>query len=256
MQLAFRQQGSGRPLVVLHGIFGSSDNWLTVGKALAEHFSLYLVDQRNHGRSPRSEVFDYPSMAADLQELIEAQNLQNPLILGHSMGGKVVMEHSRLYPGVAARQVVVDIGPQFYPVHHQAILAGLNAIPLAILTSRQAAEETLAQYVPEADVRQFLLKNLYRDENGAFAWRINLPVITAQIENVGRALPATPGTKIETPTLFVRGALSRYIRQEDLPLIDELFAHWEMKDVANAGHWVQAEQPTAFLQAVLPFLLS
>jgi len=174
MKLFYRVQGKGQSIIIIHGIFGSSDNWLSITKKLSVNYQLYLIDLRNHGNSPQSDIFTYESMSDDLLELINDHSIKDPIIIGHSMGGKVAMHFSLHHPGKLKKLVVVDIAPKSYPVHHEKILEGLNAIPLSELKSRQEAESILANYVDEPDVRQFLLKNLSRNEQLQFQWKINL----------------------------------------------------------------------------------
>jgi len=254
MKLFFRQTGeTGTPLVILHGVFGSADNWLTVAKLLAERYRVFTVDQRNHGRSPHSDEFDYEVMAADLKELIDDQELENPVVIGHSMGGKTAMQFAMTYPAAWSKLVVVDIAPKFYPIHHDRILAGLNAIDLTTLQNRQQAEEILTRYEDDPGTRQFLLKNLYRDAaTGRFGWRLNLDVLTRDIHLVGSELT---GLRITTkPALFLRGSESGYVRPEDERDIRRVFPNARIETIANAGHWVQADQPEAFVAAVAGFV--
>ena len=156
MKLFFRQAGTtGTPIIILHGIFGSSDNWLGIGKVLGEHHRVFMVDQRNHGQSPHSDIFNYEVMAADLKEFIDEYQLENPIIIGHSMGGKTVMQFALNYPDAFAKLIVVDIAPKFYPVHHTMILQGLNAVNLETLSSRTEANEQLKRF----DERLLVLQN-------------------------------------------------------------------------------------------------
>ena len=254
MNLFFRQTGTtGQPLLILHGIFGSSDNWLTISKSIAEQgFAVYALDQRNHGRSPHDAAFDYEHLAADLRGFIQQQNLHKPILLGHSMGGKTVMQYAMNYPETFSKLVIVDIAPKFYPVHHHEILKGLAAIPLQTLKSRPEADEILSRYEPNLGVRQFLLKNLYRSETGGFAWRINLPVIERHIQLVGNELANQRA--VSEPTLFVRGENSNYVLDDDIPAILALFPNATIDTVAGAGHWVQAEQPEGFMDSLMRFL--
>lgn len=253
MKLFFRQVGeTGTPLVILHGVFGSSDNWLTIGKVLGEQFRVFMLDQRNHGRSPRSDEFSLDALAADLKEFLDDQQLADAILVGHSMGGKVAMQFAMNYPDAFSKLVVVDIAPRFYPVHHEAILTGLNAINLAKLTTRQEADEIFSEYEPDWAVRQFLLKNLYRNtETGQFDWRINLPVLTRDIGEVGSELMNTK--IIDKPTLFIRGAESSYITNEDEKTIHQLFSNAQIETIAGAGHWVQADKPAEFVELVVRF---
>ncbi|GAB3256292.1 alpha/beta fold hydrolase [Larkinella harenae] len=254
MKLYYRQTGeSGTPIIILHGVFGSSDNWLTISKTIAEHnHRVFLVDQRNHGRSPRSEIFDYSAMAADLMEFINDHQLENPIVIGHSMGGKTVMQFAMNYPGQFSRLVVVDIAPKSYPIHHAELIRGLKAIDLSTLKSRNEADEILSQYEPLVYVRQFLLKNLYRTEEGQFDWRLNLPVIEQELQGIGDELQHV--RSVTEPTLFIRGAKSRYIKDEDEAEIKRIFPNSTLETIEDAGHWVQAEKPDEFVDVLMRFL--
>ncbi len=253
MKLYFRELGEGgTPIVILHGVFGSCDNWLTVSKGLAETNKVYLLDARNHGQSPHSEDFNYNVMAHDLYTFIKEQHLDKPIIVGHSMGGKTVMKFASLFPNDYSKMVVVDISPKFYPPHHQTILEGLSAIPIDTLKSRQEADDIFKQYEPAIGVRQFLLKNLYRNEQNGFSWRMNFDVIKAKIETIGEALDEN--VKIDKPTLFIRGANSSYIKDADAVLINKLFSHNTIVTIEGAGHWVQAEKPAEFLEEIRKFI--
>ena len=251
MKLNFRKNGSGPPLVILHGLFGSLDNWFSIAKELVEHYTLYLVDQRNHGDSPHSNEWNYGVMVEDLRELLDAEGLESVYLMGHSMGGKTVMNFAVRYPERVRKLIVGDIAPRYYPIHHQVILEGLNALDLSQLQSRKEADDLLASYIPELGIRQFLLKSLGRDANG-FAWKVNLSVITQHIEEVGKALDE--GTIFEGPTLFLGGANSSYIQQQDLPDINTHFPNAEWVSIPNAGHWLHAEQPQAVLAEMRKFL--
>jgi pimeloyl-ACP methyl ester carboxylesterase len=251
MQLNFKKSGTGPPLVILHGLFGSLDNWFSIAKELVEHYTLYLVDQRNHGDSPHSNDWNYVVMVEDLRELLDAEGLDSVYLMGHSMGGKTVMNFAVTYPERVRKLIVGDIAPRHYPIHHQRILEGLNALNLQTLQSRKEADDQLAAFIPELGIRQFLLKSLGRDANG-FAWKINLPVITEQIEEVGKALEE--GTIFDGPTLFLGGANSSYIQQQDLPDINTHFPNSEWVSIPDAGHWLHAEQPEAVVKAIRRFL--
>jgi len=251
MKLFFRELGEGRPLIILHGLFGSSDNWLTIAKQLADDYKVYSIDQRNHGNSLHSDQFDYPTMADDLHKFILENNIQNPVIIGHSMGGKVAMQFAVNQPDMWDKLIVVDIAPKSYPVHHDEILRGLNGLNLGQLESRGDADKQLAKYVPEIGVRQFLLKNLSRDSDG-FSWKINLPVLTRNIEIIGAGLDGKLNSK--KPVLFINGANSGYIKESDFDLIRSHFPEAEIHTIKNAGHWVHAERPDDFMEVVTNFL--
>jgi pimeloyl-ACP methyl ester carboxylesterase len=248
MQLFFRELGEGQPLIVLHGLFGSSDNWVTVSKSLAERFHVYLVDQRNHGRSPHAPLHTYKSMAEDVLEFMEQHGIEQPIVLGHSMGGKTAMYLALHFPEVIKKLIVVDIAPRYYPPHHQDVIAGIRTIPLGTLTSREEADKLMSAEIKDLGVRQFLLKNLYRNDQGQFAWRMDFEGIVSQIENIGEESNGKPFVK---PSLFIRGELSHYIQEKDIPLISHLFPAYKLITVEGAGHWVQAEKPKEFLEAVM-----
>lgn len=251
MKLFYRQSGQGSPLIILHGLFGSSDNWYTLAKVFAERFTVYLVDQRNHGQSPQSVEFDYKLLTEDLEEFIREHAIQKPVIMGHSMGGKAAMNFAIKYPGQLSKLIVVDIVPKAYPVHHDAILDGLKAIPLTGLGSRNEADKILSDYVPEPAVRQFLLKNLSRKNEGGFEWKINLEAIDRNIEQMGVDLIFSG--KYDGPSLFVKGKKSNYYGDDDEALIKTIFPKAEFAAL-DTGHWVQAEKPDEFSKLVLNYL--
>lgn len=254
MQLNYKKIGeTGKPLVILHGVFGFLDNWLTIGKTISEQgFIVYLVDQRHHGRSPHEGALDFPTLAKDLKEFIDQQHLASPVLIGHSMGGKTVMEYAVNYPDTFEKLVVVDIGPKQYPIHHTRLLQGLNALPVEEIENRQQADDILSAYEPILSVRQFLLKNLYRKDEGGFDWRFNLPVLTRDMANVGAPIRTTK--PVETSALFIRGEKSDYILDEDWDGILKIFPNAKLETITNAGHWIQAEQPKAFVACLLAYL--
>lgn len=256
MKLFFRQTGeTGPAIVILHGLFGSSDNWLTNSKTIAaKGYRVFLLDQRNHGQSPRANDQDYQSMAADLREFLTDHSIDKPILVGHSMGGKTVMQYAMSYPGTFEKLVVVDIAPKFYPIHHAEIIRGLKAINLLGIKGRNEADAVLQAYEPILAVRQFLLKNLYRNEQGVFDWRINIPVIERELHGIGEQL--TNPVIVPTPTLFIRGSESPYITDEDLPEIKRFFPNSQVQTIQGAGHWVQAEKPVEFVDALMTFINS
>lgn len=251
MKLNFKKTGSGKPLIILHGLFGSADNWFSISKELKDHYTLYLIDQRNHGDSPQSDDWNYEVMVEDLKELMDNEDLKKAYLMGHSMGGKTAMNFALRYPDKVEKLIVADIAPRYYAVHHQRILEGLNALDLNEIQSRKEADEELSKYVPEVGVRQFLLKSLGRDSDG-FQWKINLPVITEKINEVGKALPE--GESFTGPTLFLAGANSSYIQQSDIDDIDAFFPNNVVEFIADAAHWLHAEQPDAVVEEIRKFL--
>ncbi|PCJ01185.1 MAG: alpha/beta hydrolase [Flavobacteriales bacterium] len=253
MQLNFKKIGEGEPLVILHGLFGSLDNWMSLAKKLSCHFEVYVVDARNHGQSPHSEEFNYDVMADDLYEFILHHNIIDPIILGHSMGGKTAMQFAMNYPDKLTKLIVADIAPKPYPVHHTAIIDGMLSINLDIINTRKGANEELSKHLDDFSTRQFLLKNLYWIEKEKLAWRFNLPVITRDIEIIGQGLENIE--PFEKPTLFIRGEKSNYITTNDFVIIKNIFLNTEIKTM-NTGHWVHAEKPAEFLEILNSFLIT
>ena len=252
MKLHYRELGEGQPFIILHGLFGFSDNWQTHAKKLAEYYRVILVDLRNHGHSDWSEDFSYEIMADDVKELCDDLHLTDIIMLGHSMGGKTAMFFAQKYESLLEKMIVVDMGIKAYPMHHDQILAGLKSLDLEALKSRSEAEKILAKNIDSDGVRQFLLKNIYWKEKGKMAWRMNIPVLEREMPTI---LGSLPEGESFVPTLFIRGALSQYVIDEDIPSIEEAFPDSELVTIENAGHWVHAENPDAFLEAVLGFCL-
>jgi len=251
MKLNFKKIGSGPPLVILHGLFGSADNWYSISRELDKEFTMYLVDQRNHGDSPQAEEWNYEVMAADLLELLDDEGLDKIFLMGHSMGGKVAMTFAVNNPERVARLIVADISPRYYPVHHEVILDALQAINLSEIQSRKEADDELALHIPDFGTRQFLLKSLGRNGDG-FYWKINLPVIVTNIEEVGKALEEDSIYKGKT--LFLAGEKSNYIQEKDMESILAHFPKYQLKTITDAGHWLHAEQPKAVVEEIRSFL--
>lgn len=252
MKLHYRKMGEGAPFIILHGLFGSSDNWQTHAKRLADYFEVYLVDQRNHGHSDWSEDFNYDLLAEDLKELIDDEGLSDVYLLGHSMGGKTAMFFAQKYPELVEKLIVVDMGIKGYPSHHGPILEGLNALDLNVIKTRGAAAKEMAKYVDNEATRMFLLKNLYWKEKGQLAWRINIPVLEEKMPEI---LVPLPEAECFVPTLFMRGGLSGYIKEEDYDSIREAFPDCDIKTIERAGHWIHAEAPKEFMDEVLGYCL-
>ncbi|MEJ7642998.1 MAG: alpha/beta fold hydrolase [Chryseolinea sp.] len=251
MKLFFREYGEGPPIVILHGLLGSSDNWLTQAKLLSPKYKVYTIDQRNHGLSPHSDTFDYQSMVSDLEEFVNDQNIVDPVLIGHSMGGKTAMTFALTHPDKLKKLIVVDISPRAYDLEHYALVEGLMRLPLATLVSRNDADTALAADVPEEDVRQFLLKNMQRKPEGGFSWKINLPVIHEKLSNIGVDL--IRGGTFEKQTLFIRGSSSKYVPDADWNTIIKIFPHAKLVTM-DTGHWVQAEKPREFVEVVINWI--
>ena len=253
MILHSRIEGEGKPLIIIHGFIGMSDNWKSFGSQYAaEGFQVHMVDLRNHGKSFQSEEFSYAAMSNDILEYCKHHNLENISIIGHSMGGKVAMLFATTYPEMVEKLIVADIGPKYYAPHHQDILAGLNAVDFSSKPDRSQVEETLYPFIPDFGTRQFLMKNLYWKEPGQLDFRFNLPVFNAKIENIGEALPEA--NRFDKPTMFIRGGNSRYILDTDFDGIKKHFPNVEFSTVPNVGHWLHAENPKAFFEETAGFL--
>lgn len=253
MELYSRIEGEGRPFLIIHGFLGTSDNWKTLAGQFAQSgLQVHALDMRNHGKSPHSEDFNYEIMVQDVYEYCKKYGLENIFLMGHSMGGKIAMLFAATYPEKVEKLVVADIGPKYYPPHHQKILAGLNALDFSLKPGRSEAEEVLSQYIKDLGTRQFLLKNLYWQEPGQLAFRFNLDVFNRKIEEIGTALPFD--RKFDKPTLFLRGDKSDYILDADFETIRHHFPNSEIKTISNAGHWLHAENPFDFFKAVAEYL--
>lgn len=252
MQLHFKVSGQGRPIIILHGLFGSSDNWLGVAPKLAEQFQLFLLDLRNHGQSPHSTEMNYKLMAGDVAEFLDAHGLATAVIMGHSLGGKVAMQFALTHPERVEKLIVADMAPRVYKPSHAKIIAALQSLDLSSLQTRHQVEEALAAEIPSLAIRRFLLKNLGRDAAGSLAWKINLQGIAGNYPALGEAISsAVPFTK---QTLFIRGGKSDFIRAEDEPMIHQLFPEAEIQTIEGAAHWVHADKPEEFAGQVLKFL--
>ncbi|MCZ8229082.1 alpha/beta fold hydrolase [Flavobacterium sp.] len=246
-------EGSGKPLLILHGFLGMSDNWKTLGvQFAAKGFEVHLLDLRNHGRSFHSDDFSYELMVQDVYDYCKANNLTNIDSIGHSMGGKVTMLLATTYPDLIQKLIVADIGPKYYTPHHQDILAGLNAVDFTQKPSRHEVDAILSTFVSDFGTRQFLLKSLYWQEPGQLAFRFNLPVFNQKIDQIGKALPENAVAMM--PTLFIRGGNSNYILDQDLEKMQHHFPNMQLKTIPNAGHWLHAENPELFFQFCVDFL--
>ena len=245
--------GQGQPLVLIHGLFGSYENLGVIARALQQDFQLINVDLRNHGRSPKASEMDYPQMAEDVFTTLTQLGITQCAVLGHSMGGKVAMQMALSQPERIRKLILADISPVVNEPRHQRILQGLASIDLLQLTDRKHADSLLQPFVDELGVRQFLLKNLYKDQQDQFQWRFNL---TALIENYQQLLAAPTATGPYTgDTLFIKGGNSDYIQAAHQPLILQLFPTASAKIIQGTGHWLHAEKPAAFSKIVSDFLL-
>ena len=253
MKLASTIHGKGKPLIILHGLFGMSDNWHTLGKKFSSFFEVHLVDQSNHGRSPHIDEFNYDVLSSQVAQYISDHQLKDVILLGHSMGGKTAMQLAVSQSENISKLIIVDISPRFYPIHHHEIIEGLKKLKLEDLKTRGQADLELSKYISEIGVRQFLLKNLYWKDKDRLAFRFNLEAIANNIENVGQALGEND--TYNKKTLFIAGENSSYIKEEDEELIFQHFPQSEIETIPGAGHWLHSEQPNLFFDLVMRFAL-
>jgi pimeloyl-ACP methyl ester carboxylesterase len=253
IELAADEFGSGRPVAILHGLFGSGRNWRSVAQHLAGRHRVLTFDLRSHGASPWADGMSYGELVEDLRTSFRARGIGRAALLGHSMGGKVAMLMALLHPGEVDRLVVVDIAPATNPPTLLAYIRAMRTVDLSGVRRRSEADLQLAGAVPDPAERAFLLQNLVVGENTAH-WRLNLEAIERGFSEVVGFPDLPVGTVYPGPALFVSGARSNYIQPEHEPLIRHLFPQARIARIEGAGHWVHAEQPHAFLQAVAPFL--
>lgn len=252
MKLNYKKLGEGQPLIILHGLFGSLDNWMSLAKHWSSNYEVWIVDQRNHGQSPHSSEFSYTYMQQDLKGFIDEHNIQNPILLGHSMGGKTVMEFSMHHPNLINKMIVVDIAPVKYQVHHYAIIDALESIDFDFVKSRKEADRILSEKIEEFGVRQFLLKNMYWKEKEQLAWRFNLEAIKNEIIPISE-WDISDG-EFTGETLFIKGENSEYILPSYASRIGKKFPNYDLVEIENAGHWVHAEAPKEFISELEPFM--
>jgi pimeloyl-ACP methyl ester carboxylesterase len=250
--LHYESTGQGQPLIILHGLFGSLTNWRPLVPKFSEHFHVFTLDLRNHGRSPHSDIFSYAAMAEDIRAFIRQHQLASPYLLGHSLGGKVAMQFALTYPNEVEKLIVVDMTPRATPPRYHSVITALQALDFEVAQSRRDLDAQLAGAIPDKTLRQFLLTNVRTDDNGRFGWRINLDAIAAHYNETNE------GIKLQgiydRPVLFIRGGKSDYIGDEDIEAINALFPRAEVATVNGAGHWVHAEAPEEFARVVLEFL--
>jgi esterase len=254
LDLAATEHGSGGPpLLVLHGIFGSARNWSSIAQRLAGTHRVLALDARNHGASPWAATMPYAEMVEDVAQLRHARGLGRVSLLGHSMGGKTAMLDALEHPKAVERLVVVDVAPAAYPPVLAAYARALREVDLTGVTRRSEVDARLAGAIPDPADRAFLLQNLVLDDSGA-RWRLNLPVIERFMPEISSFPEIAAGRAYPGPTLFIGGAASAYIRPEHRPTIEHLFPAASIVRIPDAGHWVHAERPRQFFDAIAPFL--
>ncbi|MBN3036561.1 MAG: alpha/beta fold hydrolase [Bacteroidales bacterium] len=254
MKLNYHRFGSGPPLIILHGLFGISDNWVTLGRRLAEQFSVYIPDQRNHGRSPHSDTMNYFVLKEDLHEFITGHKLSNPVLIGHSMGGKVVMNYVLEHGNDVASMIVLDISPRRYPGRqiHMEIIDAIRSVNFDLVHSRQEVEQIIAGRLRSERIIRFILKNLYRINTKRLAWRLNIDAISDHLEEMFSGIQSPE--IFEGPALFIRGGKSDYITDIDFTLIRKNFPATEFKTIQDASHWIHADAPEELCAMLSNFL--
>jgi len=261
MELFSRKLGTGYPLIILHGLYGSSDNWLSIAKQFADYFDVYLLDARNHGQSPHNPIHNYDVMVEDLHEFMNSNNLQKSIILGHSMGGKTAMLFANKYPAKVSQLIIADIAPKTYPLDginaatHRKIMNILKNIDISKFNNYSDAEQALQQDLDDEKLRKFLLKNLKRNQNNVFEWRLNVDALYNNIEQVTDGFSNQIWKTYSSPTLFLKGELSDYILKSDFDDIKLKYPNSKIVTIPKAGHWLHAEQPLVFVKEIMKFIL-
>jgi len=256
MELFYRRYGKegNQPIVILHGLFGISDNWVSYARRIAmEGFNVFVIDQRNHGQSPQSDNFNYLVLTDDLFDFLDEQEIVDPILIGHSMGGKVAMRFALENPDLVKRLVIVDITLKAYGPreNHLKIIKAMQSVDFSTVNNRSDVEKQLANHIPELRIRQFILKNLHRTNKNSFEWRIYLNGLKNNLEQMFDAIDTI--TKFEKPTLFIRGGASDYILHEDYPQIRYNFPNAEIITIEGASHWVHVEAMERFYQLTMGF---
>lgn len=266
MDLNTRIIGEGKDLIILHGLYGSGDNWLTVGRRFAENYRVHLPDQRNHGNSPHHSDHSYKAMVDDLKEYIDTHKISSPIILGHSMGGKTAMWFTINYPDIASHLIVVDISPVGYTQitnpsdlvsEHLNIVNGMKSVNIEMLKSRNEIDQELSHYIPSEKIRQFLLKSIERKKNGHYSWKINIEALRNSLQEIMGGIDIEKKATLinpALPVLFVKGELSNYIPDKDFPEIKKIYPNARIETIFDTGHWIHAEKPEALIAVVNNFL--
>lgn len=267
MELFFRKVGNGPAIVIVHGLYGASDNWMTIANALANKYEVFAIDQRNHGRSPHSDEHNYELLANDLKDFIDSQGIEKAIFIGHSMGGKTVQFFAKKYPERVNQLIVVDIAPKDYKqltdfsqqtIDHLNIINAMSSVDFEKVNSRKDVDIMLSEFINSDRIRQFLLKNLRREKDNSFSWTLNLQAIKNNLSQVLAGFNKEDFQNglniIGFPVLFIRGSLSNYITDQDAVMIRKIFPYAEIETIKDSGHWVHAEKPEEFIEVVTNFI--
>lgn len=264
MNLHYRHYGSGPVLIILHGLYGSSDNWITIAKQLQGHYTVLLPDLRNHGASPHTPSHTYEDMANDLEAFYEDTKTGNAFLIGHSMGGKVAMRFAAEHPEKVNRLMIIDIAPKNYLAgsnsfkhirQHELILKLLEHTDLSKYQSRSELDHYFSSKIKEESLRLFLLKNIHRSHSSIFEWKINAKVLRDSFDATVSEMDLSwfedrmPITAY--PVTFVRGLNSEYINDDDWKVIRTIYPEAKLVDFEGAGHWLHAEQPSKLVATIL-----
>lgn len=252
-KLNYRIMGEGQPVIILHGLFGMLDNWITIGKKLSDAgYMTILIDQRDHGRSEHTSEFNYKVLSDDLYQFMEDHWIHSAILIGHSMGGKTALQFVADHTTDIRKLIVVDIGVKAYPGGHEDVFKALLSVDLSKIKKRDEAEKTILNIIKDNGTVQFLMKNLTRHKDGHFEWKMNLPLLFENYKNI--LAPVSINHTCLTDTLFIRGELSDYITNEDLAEIEDLFPNAMFKSIPSAGHWVHADQPDELFKTIIDFI--
>jgi len=253
MKLFYRKFGDGPPLIILHGLYGSSDNWVSIAKSISDSFTVYLPDQRNHGQSPHSDVHDYNSMRDDLFEMVNELHIRKFFLAGHSMGGKTAIAFAAKWPEMIYGLLIADISPftngntrKLEYSQHLTILKTILSTDVSSVSSRDEAESFLTEKISSEKVRGFILKNLKRNAGGVFTWKLNASSLFNNLDKIMAGLDlkeefSEPITGF--PVIFLKGGNSEYLISSDMPDINKVFPASEFAEIIGAGHWIHADKP-------------
>jgi pimeloyl-ACP methyl ester carboxylesterase len=266
MELFYRKFGEGPPFVILHGLYGSSDNWVSIARVLSEFYCVWLIDARNHGRSPHSHIHNYQAMANDLFEFFKLHNIEKSILLGHSMGGKTAMYFADAYNNYLSHLIIIDIAPKSYifsleiksdSLNHKQIMEGMLAINFKGIASRGELESIFSKHIENEKIRKFLMKNVKRDEDMSFCWNLNIQTLYNNIEAIlAEFKPLYADSFQKLPVLIVKASESDYILHSDIAKIDSIFPNSKLETIPDAGHWLHIEKPELLINSILKFVIS
>lgn len=264
VNLHYRKSGHGPVMIILHGLYGSSDNWLSIARRLEDRFTIFIPDLRNHGKSPHTSTHTFEDMVGDLHLFFLHHHIKTATILGHSMGGKLAMMFAADYPEMVDNLIVADIAPKNYNsgnralksvLQHEVILGLMEELNLVAVTSRKEIDHFLAGKLSNVTLRQFLIKNIHRNKEGYFEWKINVPVLKSALNSITSEVNSqwfdARKPILKYPVTFIRGLNSEYISDQDFISITDIYPEARLIDIPGAGHWLHAEQPEKFVEAVI-----